>query len=47
LLDHDQLSKNDKEYINAYHKKVWDTISPHLTDNTEATEWLKNATAPL
>lgn len=30
LLDLNLLSNSDKQFINAYHQRVWDLISPHL-----------------
>lgn len=33
LIDMELLTKQDVEFINAYHKKVWETISPHLQND--------------
>ncbi len=39
------LSKEDKEQLNAYHAKVYKTLSPHLSD--EENEWLKEYTREI
>ena len=41
----DMLTKKELEWINAYHKKVYETIGPMLNEEEKA--WLKEATAPL
>ncbi|MDU4879560.1 MAG: M24 family metallopeptidase C-terminal domain-containing protein, partial [Clostridioides difficile] len=33
------MNKDEKDYLNWYHKLVYDKISPFLTD--EEREWLK------
>lgn len=38
----DLLTKEEKDYLNFYHKLVFDKVSPHLTD--EEREWLKEYT---
>ena len=35
----EDLNKEEKDYLNNYHKLVYDKLSPHLTD--EEREWLK------
>jgi Xaa-Pro aminopeptidase len=37
-----ELSPEEKEWLNAYHKKVFDLLSPHLKQ--DETEWLKKYT---
>lgn len=41
-IDLDMLTKDEKEYLNNYHKKVYDNISPYL--NEEEKLWLENVT---
>ena len=41
----DMLIPEEIEWLNTYHQRVFDTLSPHL-DVTE-TEWLRNACEPL
>lgn len=35
----DEMTPLEKNYLNAYHQKVYDTLSPHLS--REESEWLK------
>jgi len=39
------LTQDEKDYINDYHSRVYDTLSPHLS--TDEIEWLKNATKAI
>lgn len=39
------LEKRELEWLNAYHRKVWERISPHLQEKERA--WLLEATAPI
>ncbi len=41
-LDVGLMEKRDVEYLNAYHRQVYEKISPYLTD--EEKEWLREAT---
>ncbi|MBQ7388492.1 MAG: aminopeptidase P family protein [Paludibacteraceae bacterium] len=41
----DMLSENEKQWLNAYHRTVFERIAPHLTDEERA--WLKEKTAEL
>lgn len=47
LIDVQLLSEQDKIFINKYHEKVWDILSPRIQDDAETLEWLKNATSAL
>ncbi len=38
-IEPDLMREDEKAYLNQYHQKVYDTISPYLTD--EEREWLK------
>ena len=39
------LTADEKDWINAYHQKVYETLSPHL--DTLHSTWLKTACAPI
>lgn len=41
-IDADMLTDEEKEYLNDYHKKVYDNISPYL--NEEEKIWLRDVT---
>jgi len=41
----DLLTEPEKAWLNAYHQRVYDALSPHLDDPTR--EWLDEATRPL
>lgn len=41
----EMMSTQEKELLNAYHKKVYDTIAPYL--NEEEAEWLKKYTRAI
>lgn len=45
LIDADMLSRAEREWLDAYHRRVRDTLSP-LLDETER-RWLEEATRPL
>lgn len=38
-IDFSMLSDEEKQWLKAYHQRVYDTLSPHLT--AEESEWLK------
>ena len=44
-INPDLMTKNEREYLNNYHKKVYDNISPFL--NEEEKEWLKKYTRAI
>lgn len=44
-VDINYMTNRDIELLNKYHEKVYEVISPYLSDN-EA-EWLREATSPL
>lgn len=44
-LDESLLTQYDKEWLNAYHKQVFETVSPYLSD--EETAWLRKATRAI
>ena len=39
------LSKDEIDWLNEYHKRVYDTLAPHLDE--EEKEWLRNETAAI
>ncbi len=39
------LTQDERDWLNAYHQRVFDTLAPHL--NQEETDWLHEACAPL
>ena len=45
LIDTELLSRDERDWLNAYHTHVLDQIGPHLSAATK--DWLKNACAPL
>ncbi|NOX87967.1 MAG: aminopeptidase P family protein [Calditrichaeota bacterium] len=45
LIEKNLLSDEEIEYLNNYHKLVYDTLSPFLSK--EEREWLKNKTQPI
>lgn len=45
LIDIDLLDMKETEWLDEYHRTVFERLSPHL--NAEETEWLKIKTSPL
>ena len=45
LIDSSMLSENEIIWLNNYHKKVYEKISPYI--NKKELEWLANVTSPL
>lgn len=44
-IDPEEMSKDEREWLNNYHKDVCEKIGPHLTD--EEREWLKEYTRAI
>ena len=44
-IDPEEMSKDEREWLNNYHKDVYEKIGPHLTD--EEREWLKEYTIAI
>lgn len=44
-VDERLMSERDKELLNEYHRQVYETISPYLTEEEKL--WLGKATAPI
>jgi len=47
LIDTEMLEDQELDWINAYHQRVWDEVSPLLANKDDALAWLQLATAPL
>jgi Xaa-Pro aminopeptidase len=45
LIVPEMLDQNERDWLNAYHKRVFDTLAPKLDESTRS--WLKHATLPL
>jgi Xaa-Pro aminopeptidase len=45
LLDEKLLTPAERDWLNAYHKRVWKEIGPSVTDEVKA--WLKEATRAI
>lgn len=44
-IDSELFTKREREYLNTYHKQVYDVIGPHLTEEEQA--WLKEYTKEI
>ncbi len=44
-VDPDLMTREEKDLLNDYHQRVFETISPYLCE--KGTAWLKNATRPI
>lgn len=44
-IDPEEMSRDEREWLNDYHKAVYEKIGPHLTD--EEREWLKEYTRAI
>ena len=44
-IDPDEMTCREKKLLNAYHKMVWEKISPYLNDDER--EWLKEYTREI
>ena len=44
-IDPDELNRSEKEWLNAYHHKVYENISPHLEEDEK--NWLKEYTRAI
>ncbi|GMH96146.1 hypothetical protein TrVE_jg4816 [Triparma verrucosa] len=47
LIDLEVLEKEEREWLDEYHKKVWEEVSPLMEEGEEAKEWLWENTRPL
>lgn len=46
LIDVKMLSQTERDYIDRYHRTVWDKLAPRI-DDASVKDWLKTACAPL
>ncbi len=44
-IDPEEMSRSEREWLNNYHKEVYEKIGPHLTE--EERTWLKEYTRPI
>lgn len=47
LTDLNLLSKEEKIWLNEYHKEVWKKTSPFLEEGSRPWKWLKRETDPV
>jgi Xaa-Pro aminopeptidase len=47
LIDMNLISNEFKKYIDDFHKKVFDTLSPYLKGDEKSLDYLKRKTQPL
>lgn len=47
LINVKMLTKEEKDQINEYHKKIWHAIAPFLQPRSITFKWLKRETAPI
>ncbi|KAH6887859.1 putative Xaa-Pro aminopeptidase P [Coprinopsis sp. MPI-PUGE-AT-0042] len=47
LIDVSLLTMPEKKWINEYHREIWDKVSPLLTEDKRALEWLKRETREI
>jgi Xaa-Pro aminopeptidase len=45
LIDVNLLDATEREQVDAYHRRVYETLAPRLPEKTA--KWLKSATRPL
>ncbi|KAA6418050.1 MAG: putative Xaa-Pro aminopeptidase P-like [Trebouxia sp. A1-2] len=43
----DVLSKKEIEWVNSYHKEVWEKVSPRMQHDKDLLAWVKKNTQPL
>lgn len=41
------LSSKEIEWVNAYHREVWEKVSPRLQSDKDLLAWVKQNTQPL
>ncbi|KAJ2019665.1 hypothetical protein IWW57_005080, partial [Coemansia sp. S610] len=41
------LNDDEKKWLDSYHQKVWDKVSPLLEEGGLGYEWLKRETSPI
>ena len=41
------MTQREVDWVDEYHREVWDKVSPRLQDQPDILEWLRIHTAPL
>ncbi|KAL4428500.1 hypothetical protein ABPG75_002589 [Micractinium tetrahymenae] len=47
MIAKELLSQKEVDWVNAYHRQVWEALSPRLQGEEEELAWLREATSPL
>ncbi|KAI8319975.1 Creatinase/aminopeptidase [Martensiomyces pterosporus] len=47
LIQSGLLNEDEKRWLDAYHQKVWEKVSPLLDEGSLGYEWLKRETSPI
>jgi Xaa-Pro aminopeptidase len=47
MMDKRLLTEIELHWIDDYHQKVWDDLSPRLESNSRAMQWLSEHTQPI
>lgn len=47
LVDAELLTVQEREWLDAYHKEVWEKVSPLLKGDSKTLEWLERECSPL
>ncbi|EIM81949.1 Creatinase/aminopeptidase [Stereum hirsutum FP-91666 SS1] len=47
LVDAELLTVKEREWLDAYHKEVWEKVSPLLKGDSKTLEWLERECSPL
>jgi Xaa-Pro aminopeptidase len=47
LIDPSLLTADEKQWLNDYHREVWEKTSGFFKNDERTTRWLKRETAPL
>lgn len=41
------MTQREVDWVDDYHREVWNKVSPRLQDQPEVLEWLRSNTEPL
>ena len=41
------MTRSEVQWVDDYHRQVWDKVAPRLQDKPELLQWLQTNTAPL
>lgn len=47
LIEPSLLTSAEVTWLDSYHARVWERVSPRLEEGSEGWDWLRDATAPL